>query len=299
MMVLPVYITIEGVLVGLAPQFKVKWIRDAVAVVGFVSLLLAVRTFVLATYQHLQLNQSSVTGTTTGFVITSLLFFLTIEVYAFALLIPVGEDRKTKDSTLNAWIEPMDKKGTESQPPLSRSLLTMVIEAFGYLVLFGVFGVAVPITLLTNKVINFWETVSWFVIAIIVWEIFWLKWTKKRAQNIKNLPLARLEAWVFVLGFFFSIIGAGSALVNLSTFGAQTISNSTCIQPSNVNVTSLNCTKIQTLIQAPGGGAYAFYGPIGASMVLIGEIGLPVFLATALILYLWIQLMRTTRSREA
>src|SRR5437660_10490049 len=62
--IMPIYITVEGVLIGLAPQIKEKWLRDGVAVLGITSMLLAVRTFILATYQHLQLNQSSVTGTT-------------------------------------------------------------------------------------------------------------------------------------------------------------------------------------------------------------------------------------------
>ena len=91
MQVVPVYVTIEGVLIGLAPQIKIKWFRDVVAFVGVTSMLLAIRTFVLATYQHLQLNQSSVTGTTTGFVWTSLLFLLLVEIYALALILPMPQ----------------------------------------------------------------------------------------------------------------------------------------------------------------------------------------------------------------
>ncbi len=111
--ILPVYITVEGVLIGLAPQIKTKWLRDAVAVVGFTSMLLAIRTLIVATFQHLQLNQSSVTGTTSGFVLTSFLFLILVELYAFALLIPVSEkeDQKPKDSSLNiAQNEPTESE---------------------------------------------------------------------------------------------------------------------------------------------------------------------------------------------
>src|SRR6266581_8519071 len=101
--IVPVYFTVEGVLIGLSPQIKTKWLRDAVAVLGITSMLLAIRTLIVATFQHLQLNQSSVTGTTSGFVLTSFLFLILVELYAFALLIPVSEkeDQKPKDSSLN------------------------------------------------------------------------------------------------------------------------------------------------------------------------------------------------------
>src|SRR3989442_5152129 len=179
----------------------------------------------------------------------------------------------------------------QSNSLLSPSLLTMVIEVYGYLMLFAIFGVALPFSLLINNAIGFWEAFAWLIVAIVLWEIAWLRFAKK--QELRRLPLGNPQAWFFVLGFFFSIIGAGSALINLSTFGAQTISNSSCIIPANVNVTSLNCTKIQTIAQAPTGGPYSFYGPYGAYFVLLGEIGLPTFLITALMFYLWIRFVQT------
>jgi hypothetical protein len=97
--IVPVYFTVEGVLIGLSPQIKTKWLRDAVAVLGIASMLLAVRTLIVATYQHLQLNQSSVTGTTTSFIFTSILFLLFVELYAFAILIPVSAKREQKSKT--------------------------------------------------------------------------------------------------------------------------------------------------------------------------------------------------------
>jgi hypothetical protein len=99
--IIPVYITVEGVLIGLATQIKTKWLRDLVAFTGITSMLLAVRTLIIATYQHLQLNQSSLTGTTSGFVTTSLLFLIFVEVYAFALLLPLSEKRNQKSKASN------------------------------------------------------------------------------------------------------------------------------------------------------------------------------------------------------
>ncbi len=100
--IIPVYITVEGVLIGLATQIKTKWLRDLVAFTGITSMLLAVRTLIIATYQHLQLNQSSLTGTTSGFVTTSLLFLIFVEVYAFALLLPVSGKRDRESKTLDS-----------------------------------------------------------------------------------------------------------------------------------------------------------------------------------------------------
>ena len=94
--IVPVYFTVEGVLIGLSPQIKTKWLRDGVAVLGIASMLLAVRTLIVATYQHLQLNQSSVTGTTTSFMFTSILFLLFVELYAFAILFPLPSKREPK-----------------------------------------------------------------------------------------------------------------------------------------------------------------------------------------------------------
>jgi hypothetical protein len=93
--IMPIYITVEGVLIGLAPQIKLKWLRDGIAVLGITSMLLAVRTLIVATYQHLQLNQTSVTGTTTSFVLASFLFLLFVEFYAITILVPVNKSLKS------------------------------------------------------------------------------------------------------------------------------------------------------------------------------------------------------------
>ena len=299
--IVPVYFTVEGVLIGLSPQIKTKWLRDAVAVLGITSMLLAVRTLIVATYQHLQLNQSSVTSTTTSFVLTSILFLLFVELYAFAILIPVSEKRKSKDSSLNDFLnKPIGSVTMEQSSSLRipRSLLTMVLEAFGYLMLFAIFGVALPLSLLISNAIGFWEALAWLIVAIVLWEIAWLRFTKKQ-KNLKYIPIGNPEAWFYALGIFFSIIGAGVALISVSTFGAQTISSSTCVLPPNVNATSLNCIKIQTIAQAPSGGPYSNYGPYGAYLVLFGEIGLPTFLITALMFYLWIRFVQTKIVQKA
>ncbi len=177
---------------------------------------------------------------------------------------------------------------------MSRSLLTVVIEAFGLIILFAIFGVALPFALVINTVISFWEAIAWIVVAIAIWEFSWLKWTKR--QKLTNLSLGKVEVWFLVLGLFFSIITSGGALVNLSMFGAQTVSNSTCVTPANVNVTSLNCTKIQTIAQAPTGGPYSIYGSYGAILLLFGVIGIPLFLVVAVIFY-WVTLILRNQER--
>jgi hypothetical protein len=155
--IVPVYITVEGVLIGLSPQIKIKWLRDLVAFVGIASLLLSVRTLLVATYQHLQLSQSSLTGTTSGFVTTSLLFLVLVEVYAFALLIPISGKRDQKSKAPNSEQESktdhtivriMDKKKPSEFVDLVNSdaridvedlrlILSSRFEAFTSLWIFG------------------------------------------------------------------------------------------------------------------------------------------------------------------
>jgi hypothetical protein len=103
--------------------------------------------------------------------------------------------------------------------------------------------------------------------------------------NLKSLPMGSREAWFFTATVFFGIIGVGVSLITLSAFGAQTVTNSTCSIPS-VNVSSSNCPKIDTIIQPSSGGSYSAWGPRGAFLVILGVVGLPSFLALAIVYYL-------------
>ena len=83
------FVTVEGVLIGLAPQIRTKWLRTLVGgVIGIPAILSSIGTFATATYQSIQLGYSSFSPTTFQFQISSILFFGFIEFYALALLFP-------------------------------------------------------------------------------------------------------------------------------------------------------------------------------------------------------------------
>jgi hypothetical protein len=82
------FVGVEGVLIALAPQIKVKELRDGVAAVGIVAILTSLGVFARATYERIQLSYSSWAGTGYQFQISAILFFLFIELYALSIFLP-------------------------------------------------------------------------------------------------------------------------------------------------------------------------------------------------------------------
>lgn len=88
-----IYIGVEGVLIGLAPQIKTKQLRDAVAtLLGIPGLLLAVGTFTRSTFETVQLGYLSFLPTTLLFHLASAFFLGLVEAYAIAILFPIRRD---------------------------------------------------------------------------------------------------------------------------------------------------------------------------------------------------------------
>src|SRR5207249_3536029 len=84
-----VFVTVEGILIGLSPQIKVKWSRDFVAAgIGVPALLTSVAAFAVSTYQTVQLSYSSANTTTYLFQTAVVLFLLLVEFYALAIVVP-------------------------------------------------------------------------------------------------------------------------------------------------------------------------------------------------------------------
>ena len=101
-----VFVTIEGVLLGLTPQIRPKKIRDLVAFWGIVSLLISVGTFVKSTYETIQLGYGSLDTTTLLFKASGSLFLGFIELYAFAILAPFtpkDPDKQARKKIAEAW----------------------------------------------------------------------------------------------------------------------------------------------------------------------------------------------------
>jgi hypothetical protein len=83
-----VFVTVEGVLIGLTPQIRYKKLRDIVAFVGIISILISVLTFMKSTYEAVQLGYLSLDVTTLLFKSSGALFLGFVELYAIAILSP-------------------------------------------------------------------------------------------------------------------------------------------------------------------------------------------------------------------
>ena len=91
-----VFVTVEGVMVGLTPQLTHKRLRDYAALLGFLALLVTVGTFAKSTYETIQSGWLSWFPTTILFIISGSFFVAMIEVYALAVFYPF-ERREAKN----------------------------------------------------------------------------------------------------------------------------------------------------------------------------------------------------------
>jgi hypothetical protein len=101
-----VFVTIEGVLLGLTPQIRQKKLRDIIAFWGIVSLLISVGTFAKSTYETIQLGIGSLDTTTLLFKASGSLFLGFIELYAIAILAPFtpkDPDKQARKKIAEAW----------------------------------------------------------------------------------------------------------------------------------------------------------------------------------------------------
>ena len=101
-----VFVTVEGVLLGLTPQIIYKKLRDIVAFIGIISLLVSVGTFAKSTYETIQLGISSLDTTTLLFKVSGSLFLGFVELYAIAILAPFtpkDPDKQARKKIAEAW----------------------------------------------------------------------------------------------------------------------------------------------------------------------------------------------------
>jgi len=101
-----VFVTIEGVLIGLTPQIRYKRLRDFVAFFGLISILASIATFVRSTYETIQLGYLSLDLTTLLFKFSGGLFLGFVEVYAVAILYPFtpkDPDKDARKKVAEAW----------------------------------------------------------------------------------------------------------------------------------------------------------------------------------------------------
>jgi len=101
-----VFVTVEGVLIGLIPKVNLKKLRDIEVLFGFVALLVTVGTFAKSTYETIQSGWLSWFPTTLLFILSGSLFLGFVELYAFALLYPFtpkDPDKEARKKVAEAW----------------------------------------------------------------------------------------------------------------------------------------------------------------------------------------------------
>ncbi len=168
---------------------------------------------------------------------------------------------------------------------MKQTILLTSIQATAILATIGTL-VALPFALVLNGLLDVLVAAA---IALIIGAAGILGWTKWHSNlRLQKMPLGERQDWYFVIGFFVTIIVAGTSLLALATYGAQTVSTTQCITP-RVNITSPNCEATITTSKAPSveySSLYWSYGAIGAIVVVLGAVGLPSFLILAGIFYL-------------
>ncbi len=101
-----VFVTVEGVLIGLIPKVPLKKLRDIEVLIGFVALLVTVGTFAKSTYETTQSGWLSWVPTTVLFSLSGSLFFGFVEIYAVAILYPFtpkDPEKEARERVAEAW----------------------------------------------------------------------------------------------------------------------------------------------------------------------------------------------------
>ncbi len=87
------FITVEGILLGLSPLIKVPFMRDVAIGIGIAALLAAVGAFSVATYDTIQNGYMSANSVTYYYWNPAwVLFLVLVEWYVLAIIVPFGPD---------------------------------------------------------------------------------------------------------------------------------------------------------------------------------------------------------------
>jgi hypothetical protein len=130
------------------------------------------------------------------------------------------------------------------------TLLLFLYSLFVILVLILAASLAGPIPIL-------WV---WFFIALIGGGGGFILFYRKM-QKIEGLKSNKPEDWVRAAGLLAIIFVLGQTLLALSSFYSQTVTQSRCIEPPTVNVTSSNCKAMQT-VTIPQANIFGNYGAL-------------------------------------
>jgi hypothetical protein len=87
------FITVEGILIGLSPMIKVPFMRDIAVTIGVAALLTSVGAFSIATYDSVQNGYLSANSVTYFYWNPAwVLFLVLVEWYVLAIIVPFGPD---------------------------------------------------------------------------------------------------------------------------------------------------------------------------------------------------------------
>ncbi len=87
------FITVEGILIGLSPMIKVPFMRDIAVTIGVAALLTSVGAFSIATYDTIQNGYLSANSVTYYYWNPAwVLFLVLVEWYVLAIIVPFGPD---------------------------------------------------------------------------------------------------------------------------------------------------------------------------------------------------------------
>lgn len=81
--------------------------------------------------------------------------------------------------------------------------------------------------------------------------------------------------WALLITVLAAAFAVGGIFQAVSTIGSQTVSVSSCVFPPNLNVTSLNCVRTQTITHTEGPNLY--FGQIGLYMIALAIVGAMAF----------------------
>lgn len=156
----------------------------------------------------------------------------------------------------------------------------MVIAAGRMALVFVVFGAIVfgsiflSIWLGSQGVMVYEALLVFFVLTLASGAVAFLIYLNMFRKS-KRLSHGSKNEWVLLVTILGVAFATGAAFQSVSTINAQTISNSVCVKPAGLNVTSPNCVQIQTTTQIQG--PFTYFGTLGVLMVVLASIGALVF----------------------
>jgi hypothetical protein len=156
---------------------------------------------------------------------------------------------------------------------------SLVIASGKMALIWVAWGAGVVVSLYTFIWLAIAGYVLWGVAIFFAWFILSAVIAHRKFSHIfdksRGLGKGKSEDWILLFTVLAAGFATGAAFQNVSTIGSETISRSSCISPSTVNVTSPNCAQVQTITLAQG--PFLYLGQLGVWIVTLAALGALVF----------------------